>query len=263
MPHTNPNDGLFYEFHGSGEPVFFISGFGGLGSFWKQQMRHFSERFNVLTFDQRGTGASARTPDGYSLEQMTRDARQVMDAADIGRAIIVGHSTGGAVAQALAAEHPERVRALVLSSTWCAPGNYFRRGFEFRRSLLEHGALDLFHQAGVFFRYPPEYAEAHDAAFDRQERIDPDITIQRINAILNADLSAKIDRIAHPTLVVATRDDLIVPQYMSDEVARRIKGSRYVVFEQGGHFLPNTRHEQYNVTLAGFFDSVMPGAKSR
>lgn len=257
MPHTTLDDGLFYEIHGSGAPIFFIPGFGGVGSFWRQQIEYFGANHRVLTLDQRGTGASARTPDGYSLDQMTRDAVSVLDAAKVDRAIIVGHSTGGAVAQALAAEHPKRVVAVVLSSTWCRPGTYFRRAFEFRRSLLEAGMIDLFHQAGIFFRYPPDHIEVNEGALSMQGSVDVEITINRINAIINADLSDRIGRIACPALIVSTRDDCVVPQFMSDEVARRLKGSRSVVFEHGGHFIPNTRVSQYNATLEGFFGSVL------
>ncbi len=52
---------------------------------------------------------------------------------------------------------------------------------------LEIGATDLFHKAGIFFRYPPNYAEAHDNAFENGGTVDIDITIARINAILETD----------------------------------------------------------------------------
>jgi aminoacrylate hydrolase len=145
---------------------------------------------------------------------------------------------------------------MLLSSTWCKPCNYFRRVFEFRRSLLEIGATDLFHKAGVFFRYPPNYAEAHDTAFENGGTVDIEITIARINAILRADLSLVTDRINVPTLVVAARDDCLIPQYMSDEVAKRIPGSKYVVLDQGGHFLPETHSSEYNILLDDFLGSL-------
>lgn len=151
---------------------------------------------------------------------------------------------------------PDRVSGLLLSSTWCKPGNYFRRVFEFRRSLLEIGATDLFHKAGIFFRYSPDYAETHDIAFENGGAVDVEITMARIDAILQADLSLVTDRINVPTLVVAARDDCLIPRYMSDDVAQRISGSKYVVLDQGGHFLPETRSSDYNTLLAEFLDSL-------
>jgi aminoacrylate hydrolase len=256
MPYAGSSNELYYEDIGDGHPIFFIPGFGGVGSFWRNQVESLKSRFRVITIDQRGAGASARSQQEYSLDQMTDDVQLVMEAAKIDAAVLVGHSTGGAIAQTLAVRTPERISGILLSSTWCTPGNYFRRVFEFRRSLLELGATDLFHKAGIFFRYAPYYAETHDAAFDSGGPVDIDITISRINAILQADLSPVIDRIKLPTLVVAARDDTLVPQYMSDEVAQRIAHSKYVVLDQGGHFLPETRSSDYNRLLDDFLGSL-------
>jgi aminoacrylate hydrolase len=256
MPYAGPNDALYYEDVGLGHPIVFIPGFGGLGSFWKNQIEYFRNGFRTVTIDQRGVGASARSRGEYSLKQMTDDLRSVLDAASIQSAVLVGHSTGGAIAQTFAVETPDRVTGLLLSSTWCRPTRYFRRVFEFRRSLLEIGANDLFHQAGVFFRYPPAFCEDHDGAFDKSGEVDAEITIARINAILQSDLGAVSSRIAVPTLVVAARDDCLIPQYMSDEVAQQISQSKYVVLDEGGHFLPETRSDEYNTQLANFVRSL-------
>lgn len=256
MPYAGSQEALFYQDTGHGHAVVFIPGFGGVGSFWKRQVDFFKPRFRVITADQRGTGASARSRGAYSLDGMTDDLETVLDAAGIQRATLVGHSTGGAIAQALAVRTPDRIAGMVLSSTWCKPGNYFRRCFEFRRSLLEIGETDLFHKAGIFFRYSPSYAETHDAAFDAVGDVDINITIARINAILEADLSDVTGRITVPTIVVASRDDCLVPSYMSDDVARRIPGARHVEFDHGGHFLPETRGDEYNAVLDDFFGSL-------
>jgi aminoacrylate hydrolase len=253
MPYAGDSDDLYYEDAGHGPAIVFIPGFGGVGSFWKRQVEFFSRSHRVIAIDMRGAGASARTRSPYSIGQMTNDVRIVMDHAGIDVATLVGHSTGGAIAQTLAVESPASVATLVLSSTWCTPGKYFRRVFEFRRSLLELGATELFHKAGVFFRYPPDYAEAHDASFDGGGAVDIEITISRIDAILNADMSSISPHIAVPTLVLAARDDALVPQYMSDELADRIPGAAYLVLDRGGHFLPETRGDDYNAALAGFF----------
>jgi aminoacrylate hydrolase len=260
MPYAGSDDSLYYEDTGHGPVIVFIPGFGGVGSFWKRQVQFFCPHYRVIAIDQRGAGASARTRSPYSIQQMTEDVRTVMDSAGVAVATLVGHSTGGAIAQTLAVESPTRVSTLVLSSTWCAPGKYFRRVFEFRRSLLEIGATDLFHKAGVFFRYPPDYAEIHDSSFDGGGAVDIDITISRIDAVLNADMSAISPRVAVPTLVLAARDDILVPKYMSDQLADRIPNADYVVLDHGGHFLPETRGDDYNGALDSFFRRQSDGA---
>src|SRR5882757_608987 len=125
---------LYYEDSGTGaDVVIFVPGFDGVGSFWDPQRAHFRSSHRVLTVDHRGIGSSSKTRSEYSIRQMASDVIAVMDHAGVLRATIVGHSTGGAIAQFIAAKWPERVLKLVLSSTWCRPGNYLRRVFEFRR----------------------------------------------------------------------------------------------------------------------------------
>jgi aminoacrylate hydrolase len=260
MPYAGSNDALFYRDVGQGHPILFIPGFGGVGSFWNCQIDFFKRAFRVITIDQRGAGASERSRQLYSIDQMTDDVQTVMDAAKINAATLVGHSTGGVIAQALVGKTPERVTGMLISSTWSRPSNYFRRVFEFRRSLLEIGATDLFHKAGIFFRYPPAYAETHDDAFDNGGAIDSDITIARIDAILEADVSHVAGSIKAPTLVVAARDDCLIPQYMSEEVAKTIRNSKYVELDHGGHFLPETRSDEYNRLLDGFLRSLNPSS---
>jgi aminoacrylate hydrolase len=258
MPYACHDNAISYRDTKSGFPIIFISGFGGVGSFWNRQVEFFQDRFRIVTYDQRGTGASARTRQAYSIRQMVDDLETVMDAARIDTAVLVGHSTGGAIAQTLAALAPERVSGLLLSSTWCKPGGYFRRVFEFRRSLLKIGATHLFHEAGILLRYPPAYSEENDALFENPSPVDVEITIARIDAILKADQSSLISQIRAPTLVVAARDDCLIPQFMSDEVAQRIGDSEYLILDHGGHFLPETRTAQYNEALNKFLGSLAP-----
>ena len=252
MPHAGADGALHYEDVGHGDPIVFVPGFGGVGSFWRPQIEFFQPRFRVITLDQRGTGASARSRQPYSVDGMADDVEAVLEAARIETATVVGHSTGGVIAQLLAVRTPHRIARLVLSSTWSSPGPYLRRVFEFRRALLQIGATDLFHQAGVFFRYPPSYSETHDAAFDNAAEVDIDITIARIDAILGADLVDVTGRIDAPTMIVAARDDCLVPAFMSEEVARRMPKAKCVMFEQGGHFLPETCSGEYNAVLDEF-----------
>ena len=100
MGATIPIDGgtLAYEAAGAGPPIVFIAGLGGHGSYWKAQVQAFSPDFQTVTFDHRGVGASAGAPP-YSVEQWAGDTLRLMDHLKIGRVHLVGHSTGGAIAQ--------------------------------------------------------------------------------------------------------------------------------------------------------------------
>jgi aminoacrylate hydrolase len=118
MPRISIGDGsLYYERHGAGFPVLMISGLGGLASFWHEQVASFSRRYEVITHDSRGVGESDPIRGGYTVDRMAGDVIALMDRLEIERAHVLGHSTGGAIAQTLAVEHPKRLASIVLSGT--------------------------------------------------------------------------------------------------------------------------------------------------
>src|ERR1700731_323155 len=110
MPRIVIGDGaLYYERQGVGFPVMFVSGLAGFASFWQDQAVAFAKNFDVVSHDHRGIGQSDLTRSGFTVDRMAADVIGLMDALEIERAHIVGHSTGGAIAQILAVEHPKRL----------------------------------------------------------------------------------------------------------------------------------------------------------
>src|SRR3954467_1913448 len=71
----------------------------------------------ALAFDQRGHGDADRPADGYSLRDAAADVAAFLDAVGLSRAVLLGSSSGGYVAQQVAADHPTRVAGLVLVGT--------------------------------------------------------------------------------------------------------------------------------------------------
>src|SRR6516225_1566855 len=117
-----------------GKPVLARSG--GVVSFWEDQVATFAKRFEVVTFDHRGFGQSDPSRIGYTVERMAVDVIGLMDALGIKRGHVVGHSTGGAIAQTMAIEYPSRLASVVLSATWSKTDAYFRRLFGLRKEVL-------------------------------------------------------------------------------------------------------------------------------
>src|SRR5262245_9764615 len=83
---------------------------------WKFQIPFLARHWRVVTFDGRGNGRSDRPADeaAYADTEFVADAVAVLDATGIDRAVVVGLSMGGGWGLRLAAEHPDRVEALVL-----------------------------------------------------------------------------------------------------------------------------------------------------
>jgi aminoacrylate hydrolase len=137
MPKADIGDAeIYYESHGDGPPLMLVPGLGGGGGFWAKQVPAFAKYFRVIIHDHRGAGQSTHSRIQYSVEQMASDAVKLMDKLEIDTAHYVGHSTGGAMGQVIAQDHPERLRSLVLSATWAGKDPYFRRCFETRKEVL-------------------------------------------------------------------------------------------------------------------------------
>jgi len=257
-----PIDGgeLYYESEGAGPPLLLVPGLGGVGAFWRLQAAAWRDRFTVVVHDHRGTGRSARTVGGYSVDRMADDVLALMDHLGLARADCVGHSTGGAIGQRLAVRAPARIGRLVLSSTWTHCDAFFRRVFEIRRRVLLELGPEAYTRLGTLFLHDPDWVARNAAALAVLERAAIDafppveIVAQRIDAICAFDGRADLARIAAPTLAICAVDDMVTPVYFSRAIAAAIPGARLVELAGGGHFCPVARADDYNRAVGAFLD---------
>lgn len=253
---------LYHEVTGDGPPLLLVPGLSGVGAFWAQQVPDFARDFRVIVHDHRGTGASTHSRIRYSVEQMAEDVLRLMDALGIDSAHLVGHSTGGAIGQIIAQDHPRRLRSLVLSATWAGQDPYFRRLFESRRETLVTSGVEAYLRASVLMLAPPWWVRANDAVLVEQHRrtaaASPPVEVltSRIDAIVRFDRRARLGEIRVPTLVIVAADDMITPRFYSDELAERIPGAKLVVLDGGGHFAPNVLPAPYTAAVGAFLRSV-------
>jgi aminoacrylate hydrolase len=259
MPRLSIGDAeLYYEDTGEGEPLLLVPGLGGRGSFWVSQVPDLSRDFRVIVHDHRGTARSTHSRIRYSVEQMADDVLRLMDALGVDAAHLVGHSTGGAIGQVIALEHPRRLRSLVLSATWAGPDPYFRRLFESRRGVLVSQGVEAYLRASALFMSPPAWISANEALLDQQlaaslaEAAPVEVTASRIDAILRHDRRARLHDVRVPTLVIVAQDDVITPRFYSDELASRVPGAKLVVLDTGGHGAPGTSAAAYNRAVGDF-----------
>src|SRR5437867_2863545 len=101
----------------AGEPVLLIMGLGGSSRLWYRLLPWISRRHRAIVFDNRGTGASPPVRGRLTMPGLAEDAVEVLNAARVESAHVVGASMGGMIAQHLALDHRERVRSLVLACT--------------------------------------------------------------------------------------------------------------------------------------------------
>jgi aminoacrylate hydrolase len=251
---------LYYEMHGRGAPVALVSGLGGLGAYWRPQLPAFSQRYQMVLHDHRGTGQSEWASIRYSVEQMAADTLALLDALGLERVHFVGHSTGGAIGQILAIEAPHRLRTLVLASSWTKADPFFRWCFEVRRELLIKSGMAAYQHIAPLFLYPPWFINRHADEIRAEQAASVasfttvEIASARIDAILAFDRTNQLGLISTPALVICARDDGLTPAYFSEELALAIPGARLVLLETGGHACSRTMTADFDRHVLSFLD---------
>src|SRR6516164_4324370 len=261
MPTVTSGDGeIYYEAHGAGTPIMLVSGLGGTASYWNPNLPAFTKRHQVIIHDHRGIGKSSRSRIRYSVDQMTTDLLAVMDDLKIEKAHIVGHSTGGAIAQTLAATHPDRLISVVIYASWTKADPFFRRVFEARRALLTDVGPAAYVRSAAIFLYPDWWINRNISLLEEREKTtianapSPEIGASRIDAIIDFDRTTDLGKIKTPTMIICAKDDFVTPSYYSRELTRLIQSAVLVKLERGGHCASETNTNAFNEAVLEFLE---------
>ncbi len=220
MPTIRVNDiGLYYEEHGQGEPLLFISGLGGHVAEIPHLVESYARQTRFIAFDGRGCGRSEKPPGEYSIAGYADDAAALLDVLAIDSAFVYGSSMGGMVAQELALRHPQRVRGLILGCTTAGALRGERPSNETVQSMVANQALsgDEALVAGWKLGYSKTYIEAHyDEMLARSRASRPygaprDSYMRQVVAAARHDTYDRLRHIACPVLILHGSDDAMMP----------------------------------------------------
>jgi 3-oxoadipate enol-lactonase len=243
---------FYYERGGAGPPLLFISGTGGDLRVKPNVMDGpLPKHFDVLAYDQRGLGQSAKPDLPYTMADYADDAARLLDFAGWEKANVVGVSFGGMVAQELALRHGQKVNRLALCCT--SPGGAGGASFPFHEiahmSRLERAhhmipISDRRHDAAWAKARPDQYEQlvAMAAADPYADEPGHAMGAQRqLEARAKHDTWERLNRIACPVLIAAGRYDGIAPPDRQEGMAKRIPDARLAFFEGGHLFLLQDR----------------------
>ncbi|WP_243701423.1 alpha/beta fold hydrolase [Sodalis ligni] len=246
--------------------MIFVSGLGGTAAYWQPQVEAFAQGFTVVTYDQRGAGTSDHPVGPYSIETLVDDLQALVEALQLVRPVLIGHSTGGAIGQILAARHPALLAGMVLYASWAKSDMHFNWCFRMRRALLVGSTLEEYVHGSALFLYPPEHVKKHAevlspallaSATKFPER---EVVLSRIDAIMAHDASAYLPLIQTPTLVICAQDDILTPPYQSRLLASAIPGAELKIVPQGGHSLSETETHLFNQITLDFVAGIHQSA---
>lgn len=245
MPHLHANGvNLYYEEHGTGEPLVLIMGFTASSIAWHWNIADFAKHFRVIAFDNRGVGQSDKPNVPYSMAMFADDTAGVLAGLGIDTAHIFGISMGGMIAQEFALRYPQRVKTLTLGCTNCGgPQTVLSKDPDVLNMLANVASTDVQQAALTMTKV------AVTPWFMRQ-RMDILIELNRLSshhptpqhgmvcqmaAIQGHDTYDRLPQLTMPTLVVTGKEDGLVPPENSVTLARRIPNADLVLLANASH----------------------------
>src|SRR5918992_2303991 len=266
MPFADFDDvRIHYKQRGEGPVVLGIMGFGLDQRFWAAQVPTITAHHTFLALDTRGTGRSTGAP-STTIEEMADDAVHLLDHLGVERAIVFGASMGGAIAQRIALDNPDRISALILAVTWARPIEFMRRQETLARTVIRGGGPEALVEASLVRMFTPRFFDIGAEAIDQMLRAfegesgagmlaSEEVLEAQLDAISKHDVLADMPRIECPTLVVGGRMDMMVPYFASEEIAAAIPGAELATLETG-HALMFEELDAFNARLAAFLARV-------
>jgi 3-oxoadipate enol-lactonase len=204
---------------------------------WDEVVESLVGDFRIVRYDLRGHGLSEAPQPPYSARDLSEDMIGLMNFLEVDRAIICGISVGGIIAQSLALDHPERVRALVLSDTGARIGS--AESWQQRIDLVGAKGLEAWKEPTMERWFSSSFRQNHPAAVRGYStmlmKTAPDGYIGTCHALRDADLRATALHIKSPALVLCGAHDIATPPELGRELANLIPGARFFLIEDSGH----------------------------
>ncbi len=250
----------------TGVPVIFLNHLAAVLDNWDPRVVDgIAARHPVITFDNRGVGASRGKPPN-TVAEMARDAIAFIRALGFERVDLLGFSLGGFVAQVIAQEEPQLVRKIVLAGTGPAGGE----GIDKVTSVTIRDMV----KAALTFKDPKEYLfftrtangksaaqqfvkRLRERAGDRDKAISVTAFRTQLKAIhaWGSQQPSDLTRIHQPVLVINGEADRMVPSSNSVDLARRLPNAQLELYADAGHGGIFQYHEEFVGTVLRFLES--------
>lgn len=267
---------IYYEDHGSGQPVVLIHGYPLSGASWEKQVPVLLDAgYRVITYDRRGFGKSSQPTEGYNYDTFANDLRELVTQLKLENFILVGFSMGGGeIARYLGKYGSSGVsKAVIIGGV---PPFLLKTADN--QEGVDAEVFEGIKKAVAADRYA-FFTEFFKNFYNTDQFLGKRITEDAVRASWNLAASASataslacvstwvedfrkdVAGIDVPTLVIHGDDDRIVPLAASGQrTAKLIKGARLVTVKGGPHAITWTHADEVNAGLMSFLGE--PAAKS-
>jgi len=237
---------------------------------FKPTLSPLSKKMQLVYFDHRGQGRSARGPkETYTLDNNVEDMEALRQHLGLDKIVVIGASYGGMVALTYASRYPENVSHLIVVVT--VPDSRFlerakeilaERGTEEQKAIAQRlwdGNFETEDQLREYFRVTrtlysmtADPSDPPPKAWDRAILSPDAINVAFASFLRSYDVRDQLAKITAPTLVIGAKYDWICPPEFSEEIASAIPNSDLRIFENSGHAVRADEPEALLDAIAGF-----------
>lgn len=284
MPHltigkeNSGNLDLYYEDHGSGNPVVLIHGYPLSGASWEKQLTALlAAGHRVITYDRRGFGNSSQPTSGYNYDTFADDLRKLLTHLQLRDFALVGFSMGGGEVARYLGKYGSQgaTHAVFISSI---PPFLLKTADN--PEGVDGSVFAGIEQAVAADRYA-FFTEFFKNFYNTDVLLGKRVSQQAVQASWNIaagasataslacvptwheDFRQDLARIDVPTLVIHGDSDRIVPIAASGQrTAKLVKGARLVTIKDGPHCVTWTHAEEVNAELVKFLGAARRAASA-
>ena len=233
---------LYYRIEGEGRPLLLIAPLGADTSFWSRQVPDFAKRYQVIAFDNCGSGESGSRNE-LSTQLMATDAIALVESLGLASVSVAGLALGGLIAQEMAVLRPDLVERLVLASSYMKADEQVHEVTRGWREMAQRDGMEPLFETCVDSLFSPRYMAENRDEIDRLKTFyrltmqDADDFCRQSEAGVAHDSEPIIGKIACPTLVIHGAGDRLVAPRLGRALAERLPDARFSLIERAPHFL--------------------------
>ena len=247
-----------HRIEGRGERwVTLVTGIANDLSMWDGQVPALERDFKVLRYDLRGHGGTPASSSAYTIDLLVSDLAALLDELKIRKTSVVGLGLGGALAQAFAIAHPERVEKLMPCCCRARMVPDFAAMWHKLRETVSTNGLESVVEPTVQRWFSEDFKARHPEVLEKIRKMIRGTTQEGYMgvtaAFLGFDVEAELGSIKAPTLFVSGAEDKLGgPPALMEGLAAKVKGARHVSVPNAAHIANIQNPEGFNRVLTEF-----------
>ena len=228
-----------YELEGEGKTIVFVHGLSDSLVYWKVLSENLKKDYQTLIYDLRGHGESTDDDRNTTIDVYQEDLYQLLNALNIEDAVFIGLSLGGNVILDLAVNHPEKVKGLIVMSSFPEHDEKLKKIFNDFDNAIDQGFVEFFDTI-LPYTLTDDLLEEHKELLENvKHEAAKTANIEGIKKGINAgygfNLTDRLNEINVPTIVIAGGEDNLTSLDIQRKISDNIKDSELIILEKTKH----------------------------